>query len=256
MQSAFATIICAAILATVAPAASPDPVQVDERLGGTVTGTIRYSGRIPRAPIDNDGFREPLIEVDPAARGLRYALVYLVPTDGREISPIDPSTREPAVMQQRNFRFTPQVLVVAPGQDVVFTNGDPENHNIRAITDTPGNDFNIITLPGKPFEKKFRPDEDYVPIRLACDFHASMQAWVYIIDHANYAVTDEQGEFQINSIPPGEYKFVVKQPASRLWGEAIVEIKDGRHLIADTTFGLQHLQYREIQEIAVKEASE
>lgn len=248
MSSAFATTVCAAILAAFAP----DIALADD--DGIVSGTIRYSGRIPRAPIDNDGFREPIIEVDPAARGLRYALVYLLPTDGREVPARDPSKLETAVMEQRNFRFTPQVLVVAPGQDVVFTNEDYENHNVRAITETHGNDFNVITLPGKPFEKKFRPDEGYVPIRLACDFHASMQAWVYIIDHANYAVTNERGEFEIANVPPGEYKLVVKQPASRLWGEAVIDINDGGHLIADTTFGLQHLQYREIQEISITEA--
>ena len=109
----------------------------------SISGTIRYTGRVPKAEIANPGgFRDPLLEVDPAARGLRYALVYLERVDGQGEVALDKAEVDAlpvAKMDQIDFRFTPQVLVVRPGQQVAFGNSDYENHNVRSLSGNPRN---------------------------------------------------------------------------------------------------------------------
>ena len=51
-----------------------------------------------------------------------------------------------------------------------------------------------------------------------------MGAWIYVFDHARFAVTDAKGQFKIENVPPGKYRLVVRQPDGGLFAEHEVEI--------------------------------
>lgn len=51
-------------------------------------------------------------------------------------------------------------------------------------------------------------------IRVDCDLHPWMRAWVVVAEHPFYAVTNDQGEFILNHVPPGEYTL-------QLWQESL-----------------------------------
>jgi hypothetical protein len=51
-------------------------------------------------------------------------------------------------------------------------------------------------------------------IRVDCDLHPWMRAWVVVADHPFYAVTNDRGEFMLDNVPPGEYTL-------RLWQESL-----------------------------------
>ena len=114
------------------------------------------------------------------------------------------------------------------GEPVVFTNSDPANHNVRATSARPANEFNVFTGTGGKYEHRFVADAQHRPVRLGCDIHPWMQAWVYVFDHSRFAVTDQRGEFQINSVPPGEYKLVLQQPDVRYIHERRITVSRGQ----------------------------
>jgi uncharacterized surface anchored protein len=48
-------------------------------------------------------------------------------------------------------------------------------------------------------------------VRVECDEHGHMHATILVADHPYHAVTDENGAFTINDVPPGNYSLVVYQ---------------------------------------------
>lgn len=223
---------------------------VETESTATLSGIVRFSKRVSNTNSfgfeTEEGVKPP---VDPAARNLASVYLYLEPIEESE-PPRKPST--PATIQefpmanvdQTGFRFRPLVMVVQAGQRVEFTNGDSQDHNVRAYSENDKNTFNIITNLKRSYTKTFQLQRPGSPVKLACDFHPSMRGWIYVVDHNRYAVTSEDGTFNIESIPPGTYQLNIIQPAIRLRTQATIEILPGATLHTDTTFGLAHRYYR------------
>ncbi len=213
---------------------------------GSIEGTVHYLGQVPKAEIpDNAGLRRDILEVDDDDFGLRYAVVYLVKADSEGVFPppetSDNGPRGVIVVDQRDLTFVPHLLAVRSGQRVAFSNSDPENHNVRAQAGDPRNRFNILTGPGLDYERRFRPEPDRGPIRLSCDIHAWMSAWVYAFDHPLFDVTDDRGGFRVDRIPTGSYRVVVHQPDGRLRAEGAISVVPGTPLHIDVEFSRRHL---------------
>jgi hypothetical protein len=107
------------------------------------------------------------------------------------------------------------VLAVRAGQGVKFTNSDPANHNVRTSSSQRTNQFNVFTGIEGSYVHRFCAEPGEQPVRLGCDIHPWMQAWIYVFNHPCFAVTDDSGNFRIASIPAGRYKLNMRQPAIR-----------------------------------------
>src|SRR5690606_37120358 len=105
--------------------------------------------------------------------------------------------QEPARMDQLDYAFRPPLLAVRSGERVAFSNSDPANHNVRASSLRPGNQFNVYTGSGGEYLHRFEADEKQRPVLIGCDIHAWMRGWVYVFDHPHFAVTDEAGRFAL-----------------------------------------------------------
>lgn len=221
-----------------------------------VSGVVRFSARVS-STYQPAGEAEPPMPLseDPAARGLEGALVRLEREDA------DPKPREsnavtkpptPTRITQRDFRFVPQVLAVRAGQDVLIGNDDYENHSVRAIATNPRNEFNIVTVAGNEYTRRFELEDSAAPLRLVCDFHSSMEAWVYVLDHRRFAVTDTNGRFRIGPIEPGRYRLEIRHPALRMRADSQIEVVAGIEYTAKTTFGLKHRYYRDAPPVHVR----
>ena len=65
-----------------------------------------------------------------------------------------------------------------------------------------------VALPFKGFSvtKTLAPTAGL--LRIKCDAHEWMRAWIVELDHPYFATTDESGKFSIADVPPGTYELV------------------------------------------------
>jgi uncharacterized protein (DUF2141 family) len=89
------------------------------------------------------------------------------------------------------------------GQKLIIRNGDDTMHNIHA-TGTLNPEFNFSQAKqGQENEKVFNCEEIMVPLK--CDVHGWMNSYIGVLRHPFFAVTGEDGSFEIKGLPPGEY---------------------------------------------------
>lgn len=113
-------------------------------------------------------------------------------------------------MDQRGCRFEPHVLVVPKGAKVAFLNSDVTSHNVHLITLL--NDPLNQTVPaGKRLERVFSEVE---AIKVTCDMHTWMSAYVVVTDATHTAVTAADGTFRLEGLPAGTHDV-------RVWHETL-----------------------------------
>jgi plastocyanin len=156
------------------------------------------------------------VRPDPAALGMglsreaqdrRRSVVYLETAPRGAFEP--PSDRR-ARMNQLNERFVPHVLAITAGTWVDFPNGDRTYHNVFSLSKT--KEFNLGRYAAGHSESvKF--DQPGV-VRVFCEIHSHMNAFIIVFAHRFFAVTDDEGRYRIDGVPPGTYTLVV-------WNEVI-----------------------------------
>lgn len=179
--------------------------------GGSIEGKVVYNGPVQtRKIIPNKdvevcgGMREEaLIEVS-SDKGVHNAAVYLV---GVAKGKAWPPAVKPPELDNIKCEFVPHVQVMPAGTlDVV--NKDPVLHNTHGYY---GNRtaFNMA----QPNQGQSIPAEltRTGTVRVDCDAHGWMEAWVYVVDNPYFALTDADGKFSITDVPPGTYKLIAIQ---------------------------------------------
>jgi hypothetical protein len=115
---------------------------------------------------------------------------------------------------------------------VTFTNSDDALHNVRASGKF--ENFNInVPSGGSQTVKCDKPGGARDPIKIGCVFHSQMQAWVYVFDHPFYALTDAEGRFRLEGVPPGQYDLDMVHPAGGLQWRQRVDVQSGNTLRVD-----------------------
>ena len=197
-----------AVVATAAVATGPS----DTPATADVTGTVTYSGpAAPGTPVDMSN--DPYCVEAHAGRtvsmrtvlagedgGLANVIVYVkeAPSGGDQ-----PVPAESAVLDQSGCIYSPHVVTVRAGQDVVIRNSDETLHNVHVRPEA-NRGFNVgQPLAGVEAHRVF--DVPEVGIRVSCDIHGWMQGVIAVFDHPFFAVTDEDGGFELSGLPPGDY---------------------------------------------------
>ena len=110
-------------------------------------------------------------------------------------------------MDQKQCSFIPRVVIVPAGGTVEFLNSDRLLHNVRSAgKENPP--FNRAQPHARSISFTFKQPE---LLRVDCDLHSWMRGWVVVAEHPFYAVTNEQGEFTLENVPPGKYTLQVWQ---------------------------------------------
>jgi hypothetical protein len=111
-----------------------------------------------------------------------------------------------------NCEFQPYVLGVRAGQPFQIWNSDPVLHNVHALPKNAGNrEFNIgLTVAPAAMQRTFSSrllfDKPEVFIQIKCDVHPWMFAYIGVVDHPWFAVTDANGDFALPAgLPRGHY---------------------------------------------------
>ena len=135
----------------------------------------------------------------PAPR--RRAVVYLDPAPR---AAFDFSDMPRARMDQRNEAFAPHVLAIVAGTTVDFPNSDPTYHNVFSLSKPKRFDLGRYAA-GR--SKAVRFDQPGI-VRVFCDIHSHMSAFILVFSHRYFAVTDEDGRYRIDNVPQGTYSVV------------------------------------------------
>ena len=137
------------------------------------------------------------------------------------------------IMNQRACYFEPHVFGLRVGQSLRIINGDPTQHNVHPTPklNQEWNQTQAINAP--PMVKTFARAELMIPIK--CNQHPWMKAYVGVMNHPYFAVSDRLGNFEIRGLPAGTYKLVAWH---EVFGEQEIEITviPGESRNADFTF--------------------
>ena len=115
-----------------------------------------------------------------------------------------PVPTQKATINQNGCTYTPHVFGMMAKQSLEIINSDPTMHNIHALPKM-SKQFNIAQpKKGMKMVKTFEKPE--IMVKIKCDVHNWMAAYVGVLDHPFYAVTDDQGNFEIKNLPAGEYE--------------------------------------------------
>ena len=189
----------AAALLGVAFIAGPDPAAMAQ-----VTSGIR--GRLDIRKLAKPVERRPDLATAGAAGprdvpDLRRGVVYLETAPRSAFDEREPGR---AVMDQRNERFVPHVLAVMVGSVVEFPNSDLIYHNVFSLSRAKRFDLGRYAA-GK--SKGVLMDRPGV-VRVFCDIHSHMNAFILVFSHRYFAVAEADGRYEIDRVPPGNYTLV------------------------------------------------
>jgi len=163
--------------------------------------------------------------INPKNKGMQWVFVWLAPAEAGKEIPIHPNLKaikQPNVMiDQPCCKFEPHCLGMREGQVLIAKNSAPITHNFQYLgnpTKNPGG--NPAIAPKEQIEIKDLKADEKFPIRVSCTIHGWMNAYVRIFNHPYFAVTDENGHFEIKDAPAGDYRLKVWHEGSGWRGGA------------------------------------
>jgi plastocyanin len=170
----------------------------------TVNGTIRGRVELRQPPADLAP-RPQVGDVsmpkahDPTGR--RRSVVYL---ESAPRAAFDQRDEPRAKLDQRNEAFVPHVLAVVAGTTVDFPNNDRTYHNVFSLSPTKPFDLGRYAVGRSKAVKFDRPGI----VRVFCDIHSHMSAFILVFAHRHFAVTDDEGRYRLDNVPPGTYTVI------------------------------------------------
>jgi hypothetical protein len=220
-RSLFLTIFFAA---TAVAFAQSDYKVITVTNGGTVSGTVKWSGPAPHAPsfpINKD----PLICDPDSAKirdlerliigpqdGVANTIVYLKNITNGKALELPEQRRH---LNQKQCRYVPHILLVPQNATLSMGSSDATLHTIHM---TGAATFNLPF----PFTDRVitRAMSTTGLVHLRCNGgHVWMNAEMMVVPHPYYAVTDESGSFEFTDVPPGTYQIVAWHEGWNLLGK-------------------------------------
>ena len=178
------------------------PLQVRSGAQGRRTGSIRGRVDLRRVPPPAEP-RPNVADLGAATLTLDLSdrlksVVYLESAPRGAFETVETTH---AVMDQRGERFVPHVLAITTGTIVDFPNSDQIYHNVFSLSKTRPFDLGRYAA-GR--SKPVRFDKPGI-VRVFCDIHAHMSAWILVFAHAYFAATGPDGSWRIPNVPAGTW---------------------------------------------------
>jgi plastocyanin len=138
-----------------------------------------------------------------------------------------------AVLDQRNMKFIPFVLPVLVGTTVNFPNNDKSWHNVYSKSDAKKFDLGLYA-PGKSRSVTF--DKPGV-VRVLCNVHPSMEAFIVVKEHPYFAAPDQSGNYRLDNVPIGKYRLQAWHPQFGTTEYGVEIVREGE--VVDVNFDLK-----------------
>ena len=182
---------------------------------GTIKGEVKYSGKVP-APITykTGKFKkvcgpeildESLIIEN---QSVKDVVIWLEGKQAKKLKS-KPGTY---TIDQKKCAYSPHVLAMPQGSELKILTSDPINHNIHTYS-FDNDPINIMFLPNQDYTQEMEEPE---VIKVTCDLHSWMVAYIVVTPHSYFAMTGKNGTFEIKDVPPGKYTL-------KVWHESLGE---------------------------------
>jgi plastocyanin len=189
---------------------------------GTIKGQVKLTGKPPGNPIIRMGVDPMCVKVNAGKRVIQEEVVagadgglanVFVSVQGKFAAV--PVPAQSVAIDQRGCVYLPRMVGARVGQTLEVRNSDALLHNVHTVSRT-GNDFNIgQPMAGMVYKYQLKSEE--IVVRLRCDIHRWMAAYIGVVSHPYYAVSASGGGFEIRNVPAGKYTV-------RAWHERYGEI--------------------------------
>jgi hypothetical protein len=205
------------------PASAYEVVTVTN--GGTIDGVVTLSGAAAAGATikttKNQDYcgatiPDPTYTVD-SAGGLANVIVYL-----KDITKGNAARSEPLVLVNDHCMFRPRVQGAMVGQQITISSNDPILHNTHPQNAETNATIYNIALPFKGFSVTKPLPANPELIKVKCDAHEWMHAWIMEIGNPYYTTTDSAGHFTLKDVPPGNYTLQVWHEAAGEKSEPVV----------------------------------
>jgi len=177
---------------------------------GTLTGRLVFDGKAPAAATV-DTSKDPNCKVKLTDEGLvvddkgglANAVIMLKTKDVPVAPEYEKSAGDSVELDNKDCRFQPHVAVVRLSQTLLLKNSDPTGHNSNLAPLLNPAINPVLAAGGEPLKHKFDVEEG-LPVKVGCNIHPWMGAWVVVRKDPYAAVTDNTGKFTIKDLPAGK----------------------------------------------------
>lgn len=177
---------------------------------GAIKGHIRVNGKPPGNPVIRMGMdpmcaklnagKRPVQEIVAATADGSLANVF-VSLQGS--FPAAPVPAQPVTIDQRACIYLPRVVGARVGQTLQVRNSDELLHNVHGVS-AHGNNFNI-SQPKAGIVRELPLKNAEIMLRVTCDVHRWMTAFVGVVSHLYFATTGVAGTYAIDNVPAGTH---------------------------------------------------
>jgi plastocyanin len=184
-----AILLPAAIVLAALAATSALPAVDGQAVPGWLQGEVAIRSPLVAPPVEGQPHARP--------REHRRAVVFFEAPPHRN----DGLVSGRAEMRQRDATFDPHLMAITAGTTVAFPNDDRTYHNVFSLSKTKRFDLGRYAA---GHSKSVRFDRPGI-VRVFCDIHSHMNAFILVFAHRYFAVTDAAGRYEIENVPPGTY---------------------------------------------------
>jgi len=202
----FAVVLAAAILEVGNASSSP----VLQSTGGTIKGHVHLGGKLPGNSVIRMGKDPKCSEMNKGKQVVQETVKATIDGSLADVFvrlegafPSTPVPKTPVTIDQRSCVYSPRVVGVRVGQALEIRNDDNLLHNVHSVTNH-DNQFNFGQAKAGVVDS-FKMKNEEVMMRLGCDVHSWMTAYVGVVTNPYFAVSDAAGSFEIRNVPPGTY---------------------------------------------------
>ncbi len=182
---------------------------------GTIKGEVKFTGKAPPPVMHKTGkFKKvcgPEIQGESLILENQKVKNVVVWLEGKQAKKLksEPGTY---TIDQKKCSYSPHVLAMPQGSELKILTSDPINHNIHTYS-FDNDPINIMFLPNQDYTQEMEEPE---VIKVSCDLHSWMVAYIVVTPHSYFAITESNGSFEIKNVPPGKYTL-------KIWHESLGE---------------------------------